>query len=325
MTREEAITTLKEMHDSFDRIHENSDGEIGYEQMTALDMAIEALKADVVSLEVYDIIEPNKIYCSPQLAHNVEVVVRCKDCRHRDLFSCPLADNDFQKDEDFCSWGERREPTIPTFAESAEAYKAWTGEEMAKTSDEINEMNMKIIKDILKMMPTAYLLEALGVSTFEELTEPTDKPHGRLIDADKLKKQLDTVYNEMANERERKGLRLARWFLISAPTVSATKKLNNQIHLCDSCKYNYPNCPSENEDVLFGNGVGNDNICCCAKYLASADRPHGEHGEWEHTEEVTTMDGLHWHVWRCTNCNSSGNPDMNYCPNCGAKMGGDGE
>ena len=36
-------------------------------------------------------------------------VVRCKDCRHRNLFSCPLADNDFQKDEDFCSWGERRE------------------------------------------------------------------------------------------------------------------------------------------------------------------------------------------------------------------------
>lgn len=163
-----------------------------------------------------------------------------------------------------------------TFAESAEAYKAWTGEEMGKTSDEINEMNKEIIKDILKMMPTAYMLEALGVSTFEELTEQADKPHGRLIDADKLKKQLDTVYNEMANERERKGLRLARWFLISAPTVSATKKLNNQIHLCDSCKYNYPNCPSENEDVLFGNGVGNDNICCCAKYLASADRPHGE-------------------------------------------------
>lgn len=37
-------------------------------------------------------------------------VVRCKDCRHRDLFSCPLTDNNFQKDEDFCSWGERREP-----------------------------------------------------------------------------------------------------------------------------------------------------------------------------------------------------------------------
>ena len=35
-------------------------------------------------------------------------VVRCKDCKHRDLFSCPLTDNDFQKDEDYCSWGERK-------------------------------------------------------------------------------------------------------------------------------------------------------------------------------------------------------------------------
>ena len=37
-----------------------------------------------------------------------EPLIRCKDCRHRDLFSCPLADNDFQKDDDFCSWGERK-------------------------------------------------------------------------------------------------------------------------------------------------------------------------------------------------------------------------
>ena len=76
---------------------------------------------------------------------------------------------------------EQTTPTIPTFKESAEAYKAWTGEEMGKTSDEINEMNNEIIKDILKMMPTAYLLEALGVSTFEELTEPADRPHGEWI------------------------------------------------------------------------------------------------------------------------------------------------
>lgn len=35
-------------------------------------------------------------------------IVRCKDCKHRGLFSCPLTDNNFQKDEDFCSWGERK-------------------------------------------------------------------------------------------------------------------------------------------------------------------------------------------------------------------------
>lgn len=116
MTREEAITTLKEMHDSFDRIHENSDGEIGYEQMTALDMAIEALKADVVSLEVYDIIEPNKIYCSPQLAHNVEVVVRCKDCRfrytnygHAEVYDeCRWVQGQRPNDDDYCSYGKRK-------------------------------------------------------------------------------------------------------------------------------------------------------------------------------------------------------------------------
>ena len=45
-----------------------------------------------------------------ELIHLYESIVHCKDCRHRDLFSCPLADNDFQKDDDFCSWGERREP-----------------------------------------------------------------------------------------------------------------------------------------------------------------------------------------------------------------------
>lgn len=45
MTREEAILLLHDMKDTYDEIHENTNYEIGYEQMTALDMAIEALKA----------------------------------------------------------------------------------------------------------------------------------------------------------------------------------------------------------------------------------------------------------------------------------------
>ena len=44
--------------------------------------------------------------CAPTI--DAVEVVRCKDCKHRDLFSCPLTENDFQKDEDFCSWGERK-------------------------------------------------------------------------------------------------------------------------------------------------------------------------------------------------------------------------
>ena len=52
-----------------------------------------------------------KAYCEGERRAK-NSIVRCKDCRHRDLFSCPLADNDFQKDEDFCSWGERKEEGI---------------------------------------------------------------------------------------------------------------------------------------------------------------------------------------------------------------------
>ena len=40
----------------------------------------------------------------------------------------------------------------------------------------------------------------------------------------------------------------------------------NQVHLCDSCRHVFPECPSEKDDVIFGNGKGNDNICACNKY-----------------------------------------------------------
>jgi len=45
---------------------------------------------------------------------------------------------------------------------------------------------------------------------------------------------------------------------------------DNQTNLCDSCNYSYPDCPSKNDDVIFGNGIGNDNICACNKYKPSA-------------------------------------------------------
>lgn len=44
----------------------------------------------------------------------------------------------------------------------------------------------------------------------------------------------------------------------------------NQVHLCDSCRHVYPECPSGKDDVIFGNGKGNDNICACNKYEPSA-------------------------------------------------------
>jgi hypothetical protein len=122
MTREEAIKWVKFVHDV---LYEDKDEDI----RTALDMAIEALQTEetveIKPMEIKgDFRIDDCIYCSPKIVGNVEVVVRCKDCRHRDLFSCPLADNDFQKDEDFCSWGERRDPTeLPQYAEWKEPFE----------------------------------------------------------------------------------------------------------------------------------------------------------------------------------------------------------
>lgn len=57
---------------------------------------------------------------------------------------------------------------------------------------------------------------------------------------------------------------------------------DNQTNLCDSCDYSYPDCPSKNDDVIFGNGIGNDNICACNKYKPSA-QPEAKtnvNGDW---------------------------------------------
>lgn len=57
MNREEAILLLHDMKDTYDEIHENTNGDLGYEQMTALDMAIEALQwQDRILTQIEDIV-----------------------------------------------------------------------------------------------------------------------------------------------------------------------------------------------------------------------------------------------------------------------------
>lgn len=47
---------------------------------------------------------------------------------------------------------------------------------------------------------------------------------------------------------------------------------NNHIHLCQSCYKEFPNCDADNNDIMFGDGTGNDNICCCNKYIPIMER-----------------------------------------------------
>lgn len=110
MTREEAMLLLHDMKDTYDEIHENTNYEIGYEQMTALDMAIEALQAEYEDYEhatLVDIKEPLKVS-----------VVRCKDCKHQDhcheIVAHTRHHDDFiehwSETIEWCSRGERKEP-----------------------------------------------------------------------------------------------------------------------------------------------------------------------------------------------------------------------
>ena len=107
MTREEAIFYIKELQ----KTYASMDKKVA----EAVDMAIEALSQPIVAKH-FDI-QSGYIYCSPQIAENVKVVVRCKDCRYRNktivnkkgFEICEVSGMD-KTDDDFCSFGERREP-----------------------------------------------------------------------------------------------------------------------------------------------------------------------------------------------------------------------
>ena len=89
---------------------------------------------------------------------------------------------------------------------------------------------------------------------------------------------------------------------------------DNQTNLCNSCDYSFPDCPSKNGDVIFGNGIGNDNICACNKYKPSAQpdlsaysdklwRAAYERGKREAQPEIIRcMDCKHSEYWYRDKC-----------------------
>lgn len=113
MTREEAILLLHDMKDTYDEIHENTNWDIGYEQMTALDMAIEALRREEAEEKGYC----HRINYTPKPCENANCdcveVVRCKDCKWE--FVCQQtveqanADDVEHRPLEWCSVGERKE------------------------------------------------------------------------------------------------------------------------------------------------------------------------------------------------------------------------
>lgn len=111
MTREEAIRGLNVIWNRY-----KAEYEVEREPLDAYLMAIEALSQPIVAKH-FDI-QSGYIYCSPQNAENVKVVVRCKDCKHKvttkdgeynpEDIVCDYWATDGLEETDYCSYGERK-------------------------------------------------------------------------------------------------------------------------------------------------------------------------------------------------------------------------
>ena len=82
--------------------------------------------------------------------------------------------------------------------------------------------------------------------------------------------------------------------------VCADWKPKTKINLCDSCKHSFAECPATSDDIIFGDGVGNDNVYKCDKYEKKEKhfRPFRDTDElvkvWEQKWSEKT-NGQKWH------------------------------
>lgn len=101
------------------------------------------------------------------------------------------------------------------------------------------------------------------------------------------------------------------------------RNMNNKVNLCDSCRKVYPECESTANDIFFGNGVSNDNVCACPHY----EPKERKKGKWIKGAEISNR--YLEDVYYCSNCHKQAYWDtdydqqlFDYCPYCGSFNGG---
>lgn len=88
-----------------------------------------------------------------------------------------------------------------------------------------------------------------------------------MVDAADAIEELTGFVQEAERDRDEYRERLDK----ANDAIEVLSKPQNIVHLCTSCKYQYPECPADT-GVVFGSGKGNDNICQCADYVARYPR-----------------------------------------------------
>lgn len=95
--------------------------------------------------------------------------------------------------------------------------------------------------------------------------------------------------------------------------LKAQEPIEARLNLCESCAKEYAECEADKTDLVYGSGVGNDNIIGCSWYA----------NRWKAQEPVkpsidSDADGMHGNWWyTCGVCHEQIDRDDKYCRWCG--------
>ena len=135
-----------------------------------------------------------------------------------------------------------------------------------------------------------------------------------LIRREDVDKAIQNICNLCGEDKKNYGVTCGTCIIRKFDSILFAEP-DNQVHLCGFCKYSYPECPAEGSDVIFGNGIGHDNVCACAKFEI---KPERKKGKWQRRKDED--------CWECSECHAVLESDdivrhnFYYCYHCGADM-----
>lgn len=266
-----------------------------------------------------------------------ELKANCKTCMHpQEVGYC----------EHTCTYREAMETAISIMEdyEKKEKAVAYWQEECSKTEIELYELEEKIKQNEPKWNCTAnfiaeqiekfnerpqdekiaFIKRFCGIADKEtKSAEPSD-----LISRAEAMRKCKNAENELTDEAERKGVRVARFIIGELPSADAVSR-EQYDYVCEEYNRLVHNAVCTklcDENCEYKKG----NTCYHAREHYAVDSvlsAEPKRGKWVRRDNYKVMgEGYLWHCSLCDQTvyqdSSRDYPSENYCPNCGAKMKG---